>query len=126
MEQCLSIVTACIPYLKPFFESLETGMLRGDGAENHKQSSHSRYGSERYMLNNLLDRSKNSQGQGYRKVESQLASGSSGFAPGASATVQIESATNDGTGGVQVAADCEDNQMTIECGTGWAVRYENR
>ncbi|KAF2796034.1 hypothetical protein K505DRAFT_359648 [Melanomma pulvis-pyrius CBS 109.77] len=27
IEQGLSIITACIPFLKPFFESLETGML---------------------------------------------------------------------------------------------------
>lgn len=26
----LSIITACIPYLKPFFESLESGMIRSD------------------------------------------------------------------------------------------------
>ena len=28
--QALSIITACIPYLKPFFSSLETGMIRAD------------------------------------------------------------------------------------------------
>ena len=28
--QALSIITACIPYLKPFFSSLETGMIRTD------------------------------------------------------------------------------------------------
>ncbi len=28
--QSLSIITACIPYLKPFFESLESGMLDND------------------------------------------------------------------------------------------------
>lgn len=27
IEQGLSIITACVPFLKPFFESLETGML---------------------------------------------------------------------------------------------------
>lgn len=27
----LSLVTACIPYLKPFLEALETGMMRADG-----------------------------------------------------------------------------------------------
>lgn len=26
----LSIITACVPYLKPFFESLESGMIRSD------------------------------------------------------------------------------------------------
>ena len=28
--QALSIITACIPYLKPFFASLESGMIRTD------------------------------------------------------------------------------------------------
>lgn len=28
--QNLSIITACVPYLKPFFESLESGMIRSD------------------------------------------------------------------------------------------------
>lgn len=28
--QSLSIITACVPYLKPFFESLESGMIRSD------------------------------------------------------------------------------------------------
>lgn len=27
----LSLITACIPYLKPFLEALETGMIRADG-----------------------------------------------------------------------------------------------
>ena len=101
-------------------------MLRGDGVENHKQSGRSRHGSERYMLNNLLDRSKSSQGQGYRKFESQSVSGSSDFAPGAFATVQIESTIDNGTDEIHVAADCDDNQMTIERSTGWAVRFESR
>lgn len=30
MVQNLSVITACIVYLKPFFESLETGMIRSD------------------------------------------------------------------------------------------------
>ncbi|KAL8826830.1 MAG: hypothetical protein Q9170_007254 [Blastenia crenularia] len=28
--QSLSIITACVPYLKPFFDSLESGMIRND------------------------------------------------------------------------------------------------
>jgi len=28
--QCLSITTACIPYLKPFLDSLESGLMRAD------------------------------------------------------------------------------------------------
>ncbi|ESZ91436.1 hypothetical protein SBOR_8159 [Sclerotinia borealis F-4128] len=30
IAQCLSIVTACFPYLKPFLSSLESGMMRAD------------------------------------------------------------------------------------------------
>lgn len=30
LVQNLSIITACVPYLKPFFESLESGMIRSD------------------------------------------------------------------------------------------------
>ena len=28
--QCLAILTACIPYLKPFMESMESGLIRAD------------------------------------------------------------------------------------------------
>ena len=34
--QNLSIITACIPYLKPFLDSLQTGML---GSEDHRRHS---------------------------------------------------------------------------------------
>ena len=30
LVQSLSIITACLPYLKPFFASLQTGMIRND------------------------------------------------------------------------------------------------
>lgn len=30
LSQCLAIVTACIPYLKPFLDGLESGMIRSD------------------------------------------------------------------------------------------------
>lgn len=30
VTQSLSNVTACIPHLKPFYESLESGMIRSD------------------------------------------------------------------------------------------------
>ncbi|KAL8793917.1 MAG: hypothetical protein Q9195_003536 [Heterodermia aff. obscurata] len=36
--QNLSIITACIPYLKPFLESLETGMLGSDDHRRHRLS----------------------------------------------------------------------------------------
>ena len=37
--QNLSIITACIPYLKPFLESLETGMLGSDDHRRHRLSA---------------------------------------------------------------------------------------
>lgn len=37
--QALSIITACIPYLKPFFVSLETGMIRTDDARRMESKS---------------------------------------------------------------------------------------
>ena len=37
--QALSIITACIPYLKPFFASLETGMIRADDSQRLRSRS---------------------------------------------------------------------------------------
>ena len=37
--QALSIITACIPYLKPFFVSLESGMIRAD--DSRRLGAHS-------------------------------------------------------------------------------------
>ena len=37
--QNLSIITACIPYLKPFLESLETGMLGSNDHHRHRLSA---------------------------------------------------------------------------------------
>lgn len=39
--QCLAITTICIPYLKPFLDSLESGQMRVDGtrqAQTHASS----------------------------------------------------------------------------------------
>ena len=37
--QTLSIITACVPYLKPFFSSLETGMIRADDSRRLESRS---------------------------------------------------------------------------------------
>ena len=37
--QALSIMTACVPYLKPFFASLESGMIRTDDAKRLESRS---------------------------------------------------------------------------------------
>jgi hypothetical protein len=39
----LSIATACVPYLKPFLESLESGMIRSDDLRRRGQQSTTDY-----------------------------------------------------------------------------------
>lgn len=45
--QCLAIVTVCIPYLKPFLESLESGQMRIDGTR-HAHTNASSYNENGY------------------------------------------------------------------------------
>lgn len=40
---CLSIVTACIPYLKPFLDSLESGQMRADDLRRRGKTGVSGY-----------------------------------------------------------------------------------
>lgn len=42
--QCLSIVTACVPYLKPFLDSLESGQMRADDLRRRGKMGISGYG----------------------------------------------------------------------------------
>lgn len=42
--QALSIMTACVPYLKPFFASLESGMIRSDDSRRLDTRSTSNLG----------------------------------------------------------------------------------
>lgn len=62
IEQGLAIITACVPFLKPFFESLETGMLApshglatmvgsADGSGNRSKKSNISNGSYRLRTN---------------------------------------------------------------------------
>lgn len=39
VTQSLSNVTACIPHLKPFYESLESGMIRSDDMRRRGEGS---------------------------------------------------------------------------------------
>ncbi|KAL8935476.1 MAG: hypothetical protein Q9216_005404 [Gyalolechia sp. 2 TL-2023] len=41
--ESLSIITACMPYLKPFFDSLETGMIRNDDLRRRGLAYHDFY-----------------------------------------------------------------------------------
>ena len=56
LTQCLSIVTACIPYLKPFFISLESGMVRVDDTRRRGDTTRPGY----YYKNNPEPNSNNS------------------------------------------------------------------
>ncbi|KAI4272577.1 MAG: hypothetical protein LQ337_005209 [Flavoplaca oasis] len=68
--QSLSIITACIPCLKPFLESLESGMLRSDDLRRRGMNGVYGYGS--HNLNSLS----NSRSGG-KKEKSQHASNAS-------------------------------------------------
>ncbi|KAL9129042.1 MAG: hypothetical protein Q9217_002412 [Psora testacea] len=52
--QALSIITACIPYLKPFLEALDTGMIRVDAMPRSKI-----YGLSSYTLTSHSENKKN-------------------------------------------------------------------
>lgn len=41
--QSLSIITACVPHLRPFFDSFETGPIRGDDSRRHGLAYHDTY-----------------------------------------------------------------------------------
>lgn len=45
--QCLSILTICIPNLKPFLDNLESGQIRVDDLRRQGKSSSNGYGSNR-------------------------------------------------------------------------------
>jgi hypothetical protein len=49
LVQALAIITACVPYLKPFMDSLESGGFRADDQKRkaHLYGSHP-YGSGKY------------------------------------------------------------------------------
>ena len=68
--QSLSIITACVPCLKPFLESLESGMLRSDDLRRRGLSGAYGYGS--HNLTSLSSAKSNG-----RKEKSQLASNAS-------------------------------------------------
>ncbi|KAI4234235.1 MAG: hypothetical protein LQ349_003911 [Xanthoria aureola] len=67
--QSLSIITACVPCLKPFLESLESGMLRTDDLRRRGMNGAYGYGS--HNLTNLSARSNG------KKEKSQIASNAS-------------------------------------------------
>ncbi len=54
--QCVSLISACVPYLKPFLEALETGMIRADGGKTTRKG---------------LDVSGSSDSHGYQKHSSR-------------------------------------------------------
>jgi len=50
--QNLGIITACIPYIKPFLESLESGMIRTDDLRRRGDGVYAS-GSNSHIMNNL-------------------------------------------------------------------------
>ncbi|KAI0538323.1 hypothetical protein GGR58DRAFT_468562 [Xylaria digitata] len=63
----LSITTACIPYLKPFMESLESGMVRVENVlGSEEELSRDRTGSSGYYLSSHTGRSNNTRESGAR------------------------------------------------------------
>lgn len=65
IEQGLSVITACVPFLKPFFESLETGMLApshglttiggGSGSGSGNRSKKSQLSNNSYKLRSNIE-----------------------------------------------------------------------
>lgn len=60
--QNLSIITACVPYLKPFLESLESGMIRSDNVRRHGDTTTSESGGDdSHKLSSLFPKKKKSE-----------------------------------------------------------------
>lgn len=78
--QNLSIVTACVPYLKPFYLGLESGMIRTDDLRRHGLIGVYGYGddesaksSTRRGPRNTVGSAKSTTSTGLRKLEVQTA-----------------------------------------------------
>jgi len=107
--QCLSIVTACFPYLKPFLLSLESGLMRADDLRRRGQTHGDTYnhdninksdssGSKRSKVKKMLVNTFNSQshsGTGHYKLSS-IAPMSLDLQPVAATTVGVEARPWDG------------------------------
>lgn len=64
LVQCLSIITACVPYLKPLLEALETGMIRasaGSSGQSYGIGSVNRF--KKYGLTSRLASKPNNRSQ---------------------------------------------------------------
>lgn len=62
--QCLSILTICIPNLKPFLDSLQSGQIRIDDLRRQGKSSSNGYGSYQGSGNKSGQNSSSKNGQG--------------------------------------------------------------
>ncbi|KAM3528587.1 hypothetical protein MY4038_005822 [Beauveria bassiana] len=65
--QCLSITTACIPYLKPFLDNLESGQMRAGDALMYMKSGSGHSGNK--SGNKSADRKKTTAASGSRTVD---------------------------------------------------------
>lgn len=108
ITQNLSITAACIPHLKPFIQSLESGMIRTDDLRRLGLSSAYGYGSGKaksYQLSSLSSRftrsataERGSPSQVKRKIRSSSVEGPISFPGQHSTTLTTASA---GTGAAQ-------------------------
>ena len=111
--QALSLITACIPYLKPFLEALETGMIRADGGVTTRKGLgdySSSQGSRGYQKHSSSDNGKKRRS---REPQSQnddsIALGS--FHPG---DMRTQTATISAKGrGLEPDADSQSSQSKI-------------
>ncbi|KID82414.1 choline transport protein [Metarhizium guizhouense ARSEF 977] len=71
--QCLSIVTACVPYLKPFLDSFQSGAMLAVDASSQNTGAKSRSGSGKYAAAAAAS-AQNSSKQGGRGGDIELAS----------------------------------------------------
>lgn len=74
--QCLSIVTACFPYLKPFLTSLESGLIRADDLRRRGGTDVDYYNTSNAQKS---DKSKSAQSASAQSTSTQIKSNRSKF-----------------------------------------------
>lgn len=117
----LSLVTACIPYLKPFLEALETGMFRADGGAGTRDRGFGyRYAGNKYGTSSRISAKPNrSQLGGLRMETLPYAGEKNSESSRQTATVSAKGHGNDSDN------DSQSSQSKIIRKTvGWSVTEE--